>query len=761
MAANKRTLEVDRFLTRELLLRNPDNTPPAANQAIVTDGKGGVYYTYMGGSTNTAGFNRITLPDTNQYIDADLSFNNLNFKEGTGIQIAKLNQNTLAFKSVVPLQSSFATIHTPNGTIRAPTTNSVLEINNGYGINLDVGGNTLSLSAIPAFTNLLVSTPVGLVSTVASPNASTIGFTSGSGINLGLAGTTVNIATNIAPALNQITSQNGSTLVFTTPYNRLRIIGQGNIGTALSSSTLLISSYSFNSISTPAGFINAVSTPTLVFNPGYGINWTKQNQTNTIATNLPSSFQYISTSSGTISTPYSTNTLSLESQGINLDITAPQTLKFSLASTFANQILMNNISAAANTSHVIRMSTINTGLQVSTTTNGTLLLGTTDFNQINIAGGATLRSFNPLTGANNPIFTLAGTPGTQITGDSVTNTITIRTISTLGVPIVNTAYSYVGVYSTATVFNENVLPYTHVTLNSAPGPETALNLAGVSPVIIRPNTDITKNLVYVGLDQSTLFAPINLNFIQVYSTISTVQMGMLTSTISVNTISTQSLNTADINLSSLHLRGALLISSDNTGKNYFNVDILRTSSLRASTLTASTLTTNFATCSVMNLSSFANTPTTSPLISMDYVNNRVGIYTTGPPQATLDVGGVIMAHAHATPSDPSLKEFTRPLQVTEADLEALRPWRFRWLANNTMDIGLSAAAVQQIFPEAVKIGPQGLRMVDYGRLSVVSLAALLDTNRRIAALESTVKILLNGQTQVQTQAQAQSTSMHD
>lgn len=745
MAANKRTLEVDRFLTRELLLRNPDNTAPAPNQAVVTDGKGGVYYTYIRGSTNTAGFNRITLADTGDYVDADLSFNNLNFREGTGIQIAKLNSNTLVFQAALQLPSSFTTISTSAGSVKAQTTTSLIEIDNGYGVNLGVTGNTISLSAIPAFTNLVVSTPVGLASTIAGPTASTLRFTAGSGVNLGLTGTTVNIATSIAPALNQITTQDGQTLVFSTPFNRLSVIGRGNIGTTLSSSTVLISSYSFNSISTPAGRVSAVSTPSLVFNPGYGINWTQQGQAQTIATNLPSSFQYISTSSGRIGTPFSTNTLTLDSQGIKLDITAPQTLKLSLASTFANQIVVNDKSTVADTSNILRLSTLNTGLQVSTTTDGALLLGTTDFNQINIAGGASLRSFNPLTGVYNPIFTLAGTPGTQITGDSVTNTITIQAISTLGIPIVNTAYSYVSVYSTATAFNENVLPYSRVTLNSVPGPEATLNLTGVSPVLIRPNTDITKNLVYVGLDQSTLFAPVNQNFSQVYSTISTLQTGMLTSTISVNTVSSQQLNTADINLSSLRLRETLILSRDNTGVSRFNVDAMRTS-----TITNSTITTNFATCRVMNLSSFATTPAASPLISMDYVNNRVGIYTTGPPQATLDVGGVIMAHAHATPSDPSLKEFTRPLQVTEADLEALRPWRFRWLANNTMDIGLSATAVQQVFPEAVKIGPGGLRMVDYGRLSVVSLSALLDTNRRVAALESTIKGLLpRDQTQIE------------
>jgi len=141
----------------------------------------------------------------------------------------------------------------------------------------------------------------------------------------------------------------------------------------------------------------------------------------------------------------------------------------------------------------------------------------------------------------------------------------------------------------------------------------------------------------------------------------------------------------------------------------------------------------------MTLSTIAGSQYAVPLVSMDYLNNRLGINMSGSrPDVTLDVQGIVLAQTYATYSDPSLKEFIEPITVTEHDLEILRPWRFRWLADQTEDIGISAAAVERIVPAAVKTGTSGLKMVDYGRLSVISLAALIDTNKRVTALESTV-----------------------
>jgi len=727
MANNKRTFEVDRFLTRELLLRNPDNTAPQPNQVILTDGKGGVYYKYMNGSTNKAGFNRITLPDSNKFVVADLSFNNLNLREGYGIQIAKLNTDTLVFGVSIPKPSTYYQISTPSGVLTADNLTSVLEIDPGFGITVETdNANRLTIAALPAYNNLLVSTPAGFVSSRATQQLSTVAFNAGFGIKLSLNDNTVNIASDAAGyALNRITTQEASTLNFDQPLNTLNLLGLGNIGTSLSSSTLLISSYSFNSLVVPGGGLSARSTQNLTINPGYGISWEQQSDAVAVATSLPSSFQYISTVNGTISTPQSTNTLTVEAQGIDVNVTEPQTLKFTLASTFVRAITMNGRSTIVDNRNLLRLSTSNTGLVVSTATDGTLLLGTTDFNRIDLPGGTSLFTTNPITGAVNQTFRLAGAPGTKITGDATTNTITFQTISTLGIPIVNTSYSYAKIYSTVPAFNTDVTTYPSVTLNSINGgPEATLSLAGVAPVNIQSNTTLSKNLLYVGLDQSTLFTPVKTDFTRLYSTLSTIEKGLVTSTISVNTLSTLILNAGQVNLSSISVGSTLFLSRDSRGSTLVN---------------ANTLSSLYVNCGVMTLNAMAASQQAVPLIDMDYLNNRMGINMSGTrPDVTLDVHGIVLAETYATYSDPSLKEFIEPVAITESDLEILRPWRFRWLADQREDIGISATAVERIVPAAVKTGTSGLKMVDYGRLSVISLAALLESNKRITALESTV-----------------------
>ena len=93
MTANKRTFEVDRFLTRELLLRNSDNTYPSANQAVFTDGNGGTYLRPVNPIIPTTGFNQITLADTNSTFLANQPYNTLNIKQGKGVLISKQTIN--------------------------------------------------------------------------------------------------------------------------------------------------------------------------------------------------------------------------------------------------------------------------------------------------------------------------------------------------------------------------------------------------------------------------------------------------------------------------------------------------------------------------------------------------------------------------------------------------------------------------------------------------------------------------------------------
>jgi hypothetical protein len=132
----------------------------------------------------------------------------------------------------------------------------------------------------------------------------------------------------------------------------------------------------------------------------------------------------------------------------------------------------------------------------------------------------------------------------------------------------------------------------------------------------------------------------------------------------------------------------------------------------------------------------------TPLITFNYPSSTVGInLLSSQIQATLHVGGTVLAENFATYSDSSLKKFKSPFHIDKTDLEALQPWNFTWKSSAQEDVGFAAEDVEKILPSAVQRGPNGLLMVDYSKLTVLSLAALRDTNQRLNSIESTLQFL--------------------
>jgi hypothetical protein len=107
------------------------------------------------------------------------------------------------------------------------------------------------------------------------------------------------------------------------------------------------------------------------------------------------------------------------------------------------------------------------------------------------------------------------------------------------------------------------------------------------------------------------------------------------------------------------------------------------------------------------------------------------------------VHGTLVAENFATFSDSSLKKFKQPLEISHDALLNLIPWKFDWLADGKPDIGFAAEDVEKIAPELVIMNSNGLRMVDYSRLSVVAISALREMNLRIKCLEEKIDILMN------------------
>jgi hypothetical protein len=156
-----------------------------------------------------------------------------------------------------------------------------------------------------------------------------------------------------------------------------------------------------------------------------------------------------------------------------------------------------------------------------------------------------------------------------------------------------------------------------------------------------------------------------------------------------------------------------------------------------------------ATVDSLNITRIASNLTTkNPLMTFDYINNRIGVNKNGQSGlAALDISGTVLAKTYATYSDPILKNFKENYSIKEGAFKRLVPKYFNWVADETHDVGFSAEDVECVLPEAVKTGPTGLKMVDYSKLTIVAIASIHDSNKRIKSLESTLKALMESKLQ--------------
>jgi len=216
---------------------------------------------------------------------------------------------------------------------------------------------------------------------------------------------------------------------------------------------------------------------------------------------------------------------------------------------------------------------------------------------------------------------------------------------------------------------------------------------------------LKSSMFYIAIDKENLFS-------QPISTLNVQEI--VTNKLGVNKLDVNTVNANDIEVSSLRISTSVLMIS------------------------MSTIKADVGSINITNIESNSS----NPLIHFDYLNNRVGLCKNGkPPLATLDVSGTVLAKTYATYSDPTLKNFTGEFTILPEQLDELVPQYFDWKEDNSHDVGFSADHVERIIPEAVKIGPTGLKMVDYSRISIVTVASLRDSNKRIKALESTLQAL--------------------
>jgi hypothetical protein len=734
MTANKRTFEVDRLLTRDLLLRSEDNTAPPANLVIMTNGTGGTYLRDLFPSTPTTGFNRITLTDTNQVFDANLPFNNLNIKQGLGILITKQNinnQDYLTFQVSNSSPSSFNGIQTPSGVVYASSNSSLLNLISYDGVYAKASSNSLYIGGTPNFGIITLSSINGVQSLYPTTNTSSITIQGGFGISLNKTGPASYSIANAANSysLNEIGVVGQSTLYFRNPYNKIILNQKGATQLAVTSTTITIGSNAFSKIVTPTGeqYEASSNNYALFLAPGYGINYARINSSLQISANP--TFNIISTPVGSIypSNNVSSNVLILN-RGYGIDyFVSSQSLTIKLASTFISQI-STECGVISATSDSIANFRQGKSIVFSTSSDNMLYINSKDFNRVNIINGTNgLITTSLFATLKNKTFSFIQGPSINLIGNTNNNTIEIQSISSILVSGPQYAFSYIQIYSTASYLGQNISLFEYTdTINAAPTGQSNLGFVPVSPVIME--THVSNKLIYIGVDETKLLYSTNLAISEISNVIDALNYDPSTNSISISSVNSNSLQTGSIDISSLTVNGTLVITSN--------------SSL-STLITVTELSSNSITTDSLYVSSIGNNQISTPLITFNYISSQVGINIGSfQPEATLQVGGAILAQNFVSFSDSSLKNFKNQYEINQSDLESLKPWNFTWKADDVEDVGFAAEDVERILPSAVKRTSTGLRMVDYSRLSIISLAALRDTNNRLKSIESTLTSLL-------------------
>lgn len=105
--------------------------------------------------------------------------------------------------------------------------------------------------------------------------------------------------------------------------------------------------------------------------------------------------------------------------------------------------------------------------------------------------------------------------------------------------------------------------------------------------------------------------------------------------------------------------------------------------------------------------------------------------------------GTVTASNIAQPSDARLKEAIEPLTGVWERLESVRGVKFKWKKGGSGDFGVIAQDVEKSFPEAVVIGADGQRAVNYGKLVAPLIEAVRDLKQENEGLKKRLDQLEN------------------
>jgi hypothetical protein len=128
-----------------------------------------------------------------------------------------------------------------------------------------------------------------------------------------------------------------------------------------------------------------------------------------------------------------------------------------------------------------------------------------------------------------------------------------------------------------------------------------------------------------------------------------------------------------------------------------------------------------------------STSATEPFIV--YGDGKVGVGVAVPSEK-LDVAGNIKASGTITPSDARLKTNVRTIDHALDEIVKLRGVRFDWKKDGKRSVGFIAQEVEQVFPEFVSTGSDGMKGVDYAKFASVLVQATKELRAENQALRA-------------------------
>ena len=92
--------------------------------------------------------------------------------------------------------------------------------------------------------------------------------------------------------------------------------------------------------------------------------------------------------------------------------------------------------------------------------------------------------------------------------------------------------------------------------------------------------------------------------------------------------------------------------------------------------------------------------------------------------------------AGTIPSDERLKENKTAVENALGIIMSLNVYNFKWKGTNIEDTGLLAQEVEKVFPQAVKIVENGIKVIDHNKLIALIIKAIKEIKEEINNLKS-------------------------